>query len=321
MKRLFPLFLALSLLLGACAPTPRPKPNEITLHLTYIPNVQFAPFYVAIEKGFFAEEGINVKLNYGNESDLIALLGSNKEQFMIASGEQVLLARGKGLPVLSVGNWYRDYPVGVVALKSSGIEQIADLKGRKIGLPGLYGANYIGFEAMASAVGFKSGDYELSAIGFSQVEALISGQVDAAVVYVANEPTQLRSQSFELSLFRVSDVIPLVGNSLVTNEKTAGEQANLVKGMVRAMRRGIAFVVDRPDEAYQICLSYVDNLTADDSNQKAVLAESIKLWQNGAPDQAAQSKAWQNMEDTLIHLNLLKNPIDLSKAVRYDFEP
>ncbi len=92
MKRFIFFALVLCLVLAACIPaTPEPAVTKVTLNLTYIPNVQFAPFYVAIEKGYFAKYGIEVSLAYGNEADLVALVGSDNQQFMIASGEQVLL--------------------------------------------------------------------------------------------------------------------------------------------------------------------------------------------------------------------------------------
>ena len=86
MKRpLFLLVISTILALSACQATSTPTANtqlrEITINLTYIPNVQFAPFYVAIKKGYFAEEGLKVTLNYGNEADLIALVGSGNQQF------------------------------------------------------------------------------------------------------------------------------------------------------------------------------------------------------------------------------------------------
>ncbi len=100
MKRLVIILELILALLTGCQAKPAPSEGltPVTLNLTYIPNIQFAPFYVAIEKGYFADAGLSVKLNYGNEADFLALVGSNHEQFMIASGEQVLLGRAQGLP-------------------------------------------------------------------------------------------------------------------------------------------------------------------------------------------------------------------------------
>jgi NitT/TauT family transport system substrate-binding protein len=119
-------FLLISITALTACNVSQPKDNtalrEITLNLTYIPNVQFAPFYVAIENGYFEDEGLIPRLAYGNEADFVSLLGADKEKFMLASGEQVLLARSQGLPIVEVLGWYKDYPVGVVSLKRAGIE-------------------------------------------------------------------------------------------------------------------------------------------------------------------------------------------------------
>jgi len=326
MKRpLFLLVISTILALSACQATSTPTANtqlrEITINLTYIPNVQFAPFYVAMERGYFAEEGLKVTLNYGNEADLIALVGSGNQQFLVASGEQVLMARAQGLPVVAVFPWYKDYPVGVVSLKEKNIQTPQDLKGKVIGLPGLYGANYIGFEALVNYAGLSDADYTLASIGFTQVEALVSQTVDAAVIYLPNEPSQLRALGYEINIIAVSDYLDLVGNSLVTNEETIANDPAVVRSVVRAFYRGVKATAENPEEAYAICAKYVENLTeADQVVQQAVLAESIKLWETD-PQPGTQQERWENMQQVLLQLGLMSQPIDVKGAYSDAFLP
>ena len=105
-------------------------PTNLTFFLTYIPNIQFAPIYVALEKGYFADAGLNVTLQSGDEPDGINLIAANQLQFGLASGEQVIVARAQDRPVRSVYEWYQKYPIGVLVTNESGITTPADLKGK-----------------------------------------------------------------------------------------------------------------------------------------------------------------------------------------------
>lgn len=296
-----------------------PELTHIRLPMGYIPNVQYAPFYVAVEKGYFQEAGIEVEFDYSFETDGVTLVGANNLQFALVSGEQVLLARAQGLPVVYVMAWWQDYPVAVVAKSEQNIRTLADLKGKKIGLPGPFGANYIGLRALLSAGGLAESDVTLDSIGFNQVEALASDQDQAVVVYANNEPHQLRALGYELDELRVADYVQLISNGLMTNETTIAENPELVRAMVGATMRGVADAIANPAQAYSISLKYVENLAqADQEIQNQILASSIEFWATDRPGYS-EPAAWENMQNVLLEMGLLKGTLDLSQAYTNEF--
>lgn len=326
LRKIALLLLGLAFALSACG---RPQSeNEagalipIKLTLGYIPNIQFAPMYVMLDKGFAREQGLDVQLEHNvRETDAVALLGAGELTFAVVSGEQVLLSRAQGVPVVYVAAWYQKYPVSVLAKAEQGIKTIADLKGKTIGLPGLYGANYIGLEALLTSAGLSDADVTLSSIGYTQVESLATDQVQAVVGYAANEPIQLRAQGYEVTELRVADFVHLASNGLVTNEKTLQENPDLVKRMVTAFVQALEYTIAHPDEAYEISKKYVDGLAdLDESVQKKILAVSIEFWQAeriGFSD----VEAWKNMQSTLLIMRLYTEPVDLNAAFTNEFLP
>jgi NitT/TauT family transport system substrate-binding protein len=325
LKRIL-LLVTLGALITACGAQATTTPQTealvpVKLPLGYIPNIQFAPLYLAVEKGYFKDAGIEVEFDYSFETDAVALVGADELQFAVVSGEQVLLARAQGLPVVYVAAWYQQYPVAVVSKVDQNIKTPADLKGKKIGLPGLYGANYIGLEALLYSAGLTDKDVTLDSIGYNQVEALATDQEQAVSVYTTNEPIQLRAQGYDLNEIRVADYLKLASNGLITNEKTISNNPDLVRRMVKALLQGLADTIANPDEAYTLSKAHIPNLTdADQAVQKEVLARSIELWKAkrlGFSD----AQAWQNMQDTLLKMGLLEKPLEIDKTFTNEFLP
>lgn len=294
---------------------------SIKLPVGYVPDVQFTPLYVAIEKGYYRDAGLDVSIDYSMENDNTVLVGTGNLTFAVVSGEQVLLARAQELPVVYVMAWYQQYPVGIVAKKSSGISAVSDLRGKKIGLPGLYGASYIGGMALLDSAGITSKDVTLDSIGYNQVAALVANQEDAVVIYTANEPLQLDKQGIDYVLFKTSDAVDLVANGLITNEKTIKENPDLVRKMVGATLQGIQYTMQHPDEAFEISKKYVENLASSDQQvQKQVLLNSIEQWKSDRLG-FSQPLAWQNMQKILLKMSLISQTQDLNQAFTNEYLP
>jgi NitT/TauT family transport system substrate-binding protein len=314
------------LLAVSCAPMPAAQnPVELTrvrLPMGYIPNVQYAPFYVAVDKGYFREEGIDLEFDYSFETDGMALVGVNNLQFTLASGEQILLARSQGLPVTYVYGWWQNYPVSIVAKAESGIDTPEDLRGKRIGVPILAGASYVGLRAILAANGLEESDVRLEVTGFNQVEALLSDTVDAVVVYTNNETVQLRARGLDVNEFRVVDYVHLASNGIVTNEVTIQENPELIRSMARAVTRGLEDTLQNPDEAFEICKKFVEGLAQADPEiqavQREVLATSITFWENEKLGRTDRD-AWENMQSVLLEMGLIPQPLDLDQAFSNDF--
>ncbi|MFO7944439.1 MAG: ABC transporter substrate-binding protein [Anaerolineales bacterium] len=314
----------MTLVLSACAEREAFKPTspelvEIRLPMGFVPNIQFAPFYVAVEKGYYREVGLEVTFDYKRETDGLALVGAGEIPFSVVSGEQVPLARAKDLPVVYVMAWYKDYPVAVIASEDQRITEPEDLEGRTVGLPGLYGANYVGLRALLGYVGLKENDLRLDSIGYNQVEALVSDQVEAVVGYLANEPVQLRSQGYDIDVIAVADYVQLVSNGLITNQQTLNENPDLVRDMVQATLKGIQFTVENPEKAYEITHGYVEGLEeADREVQMEVLRTSIDLYQVD-PYGKSEDQSWENMVEILRNMGLLEDAINVEAMYTNEF--
>lgn len=310
----------LAMVISACQPvaiTPNSTSSDtqatplvpVEIGVGYIPSVQFATYYVAIEQGFFAEEGIDASLEYGFENDYLKLVGVGERQFMIGSGDQVIIGRAQELPVRYVANWYTRYPVVLFAKTSAGITTPADLAGKRIGIPGPFGATYVAYRGLLEEAGLTEEDVQTESIGFAQAAAVSEDSVHAAVDYAVSGPVILRAEGIDITTIELEDYLAMPANGLVTNEVTLANEPELVRGMVRATLRGVEYTLANPDEAFAIALKYVPEAGGDnEAINRAIFDATLDYWQpiEGRAPGATELDVWQAAAEFMLRIGLVE---------------
>lgn len=302
----------------------RARLSEVTLALGFIPSVQFAPFYVAAQKGYYKQEGLNVRFQHGIEQDLLKLVGAGKLNYAVASGDEMLLARSQGVPLVYVGAYFQKYPVVLITPKKAGITKVDQIKGRSVGVPGPYGATYTGMKALLLSSGLSEKDVSVRSIGFTQVQALQRGQVDAVMGYANNEPLQLEGLGMRVNTIGVWQHANLVSNGIITNEQSLAANHEEVAALVRATMRGLEYTIAHPEAAFEASLKYAPEAGGENrSTQMAVLKASIPLWQSEAAKQHGAGytdpAAWEATRDFLKRSGSLNGDVDPKQAYTNEF--
>ncbi|MEM7126156.1 MAG: ABC transporter substrate-binding protein [Chloroflexota bacterium] len=295
--------------------------TPVTLGVGFIPNVQFGTFYVGIEKGFYAEEGIDLALDYGFENDYLALVAADEFQFMIGSGDQVVIGRARGLPVQYVMNWYTQYPVVVFAKIEAGITEPTDLAGKTIGLPGPFGANYVAFRGILEAADLSESDVTMESIGFTQAAAISEDTVDAAVDYGVNGPVVLAQEGIETVQIKLDKYLSIPANGLVTNETTIAENPELVQKMVRAALKSAQYTLDNPDEAFEIALKYVPEAADNVEANRAVFDAVLDFWTPQGDYKMGETRLaeWESAAEFMQRIGLVDTLVPADELFTVDF--
>jgi NitT/TauT family transport system substrate-binding protein len=319
-----PLLILLVVLLGACGsntgstsgstPTQSAARN-VSIGLGYIPDIQFAPFYVAQSKGYYTSAGLNVTFHHGIVPDLIGSMVAGKNDFVFAGGDELLQAldKNKSLQIIDVATVFQKYPVSLIVPANSSIKTLADLKGHSIGIPGPYGSTYTGLLALLYKANLSLSDVKVQSIGFTQVAALLDHKVDAVMGYSNNEPLQLQARGFSVRTFAVSDYQPLISNGIITMENTYRNQQPMVREFVQATLKGLKEVIDNPAEAVEISKQYVPGLVA--AQAMMVLQATIPLWQSSNGQLGYNDSAtWQSMEQFLVAQKIISPVQNLTQV-------
>ena len=254
--------------------------TTITVGLTYIPNIQFSPFYVAESEGLFRDAGINLTLrHHGTQEGQFTALAAGEEQVVFASSDEAVVSTAGGMPELrTFATCYRQYP-GVV-LGAGDITELSGLAGRILGVQGRYGAGWYSTLAALYRAGLREIQVEITEFGWTQVAALTTGKTNAVVGFSNNEAIQLTAAGFPYNQFDVVDAEEpnLVGPGLVTRQGLLpAEQLTMIADAVLEAENRI---LNDPGLALKATEAQVPTL-AEEAQRKqaeAVLEATSKFW-------------------------------------------
>ncbi|NJK78811.1 MAG: ABC transporter substrate-binding protein [Chloroflexaceae bacterium] len=310
---------------GGTAPNTSTEPaatTNVTMLFGFIPNVQFAPFYVADSKGYYEEAGLSVTFEYNMETDVlqrVATAGTDAPTFAHGSGLSVMLARQQGLPVQMVFQHYQQFPVVFFAKPDVPLESPQDLLNQSIGIPGRFGASYYALQALLYASGIPESELNVQEVGFNQFQLILEDNIAVASGYAMNEPVRLREQLGGASVLRVADYFPLASDGIITSEELTSERSDLVRAFVQATLRGLQDTFANSDEAFEISLDYIPEANLGTPEfERTVLQESLPYWEAenlGTID----PEVWQQSHQFLLDLNLLQAPVDVEASYTNQF--
>ena len=240
--------------------------GALTVGLTYTPNIQFAPFYMAKKDGKYAA---NVTLrHHGAQEGLFDALQSGQEHLVIAGADEAVVATSNGNDLVVIGGYYQSYPACLIVPEDSAINVPADLKGKTVGTPGRKGETWYALQLAMATGSLAESDLTIQDIGYTQQAALVGGKVDAVVGFSNNDAVQISQSGTPVRTIQVADRIPLVGVSLVTTRSLLDSRRQDLETVVKASIKGMTAFVKDPDAAVEATKDHMDDLKVDQTQAK-----------------------------------------------------
>ncbi|PMG49013.1 EAL domain-containing protein [Shewanella sp. 10N.286.52.B9] len=277
----------------------------VYLQLRWHHQFQFAGYYAALEKGFYQEEGLEVRLLEGDPQRLpVAEVLSGNALYAVGNSE-VLYHRLLGEPLIALAAIFQHSPSILLTLKESGIRSAHDLIGRRVML-----ANKdkdAGFLTMLVNEGISLSQLEIVPSSF-QLDDLITGKVDAFNSYITNEPYVLAQANVPYDIIDpVSYRVDFYSDIFFTTEAELNNYPKRVAAMRRATLKGWRYAMDNPEEIVDILMAkYQVNKTREhllyeaNAMQNLILPNLIQIGH-------MNSDRWQHMANTFAKASVVND--------------
>jgi len=319
----------IALLLAACMPTTSASPSAsvlpsastaalrpVTLLLGFRPDVQFAPFYLARQAGYYAEVGLDVTIEHS--TDVLLLVADGRAEFGVADATDVMIARTSGIPVKYISTLYERFPVALIGPTGSVPSIPAELAGLRIGTPGRFGSSWHALLALLDADGLTADDVTIREYQqFNQVEGLLNGDVDLITGFRNNEPLRLEAQGMSVELLTVDEIAPLPGPGLIAGDELLSSDPALATAFATATLRAQQAIAADPQVGLNAAVAAVPAIGEDRETALAVLEATIELWggSTGAPTGFIDVDVWASGYETLRRLGFIDGSVPLGEML------
>jgi NitT/TauT family transport system substrate-binding protein len=299
--------------------------DKVGVQLDYVVRGNHAMFFVAKEKGYFTDNGIEITaIQKGTGSpNAMRLVGNGNADFGFGDLPTLAVARSQDVPVVALAAVNQHSPLAMLALAAKHkLSKPQDLKGLNVGVQPS-GSTYVFLKAFLAANGMTLDDIQQSTVNPPYENYLLLGRVDAVPGYIDAEVPELEAKAGgvgSLSIMQGSDFgYPVYGSGLFTSEKMIAEKADVVERFAKAYMRAFADVIENPDAAADIIVRANPEYAA----KKDVLVKQIEADIKGtffSPDTKTNGIGWMTQANwektirTLVDQGAMKQSIDASTA-------
>ena len=290
--------------------------QTLTVRLSWLNQAQFAGLYLAKDKGFYRECGLDVELKPGGmEYPSMKMIAVGSDEIGLTSADQVLLARSKGVPVVALAAMYQKSPAVLFTLKKSGIVTAYDLRGKRIGIK--YGDNSeIPIRAMFRNVGL---DHDFTEVPVSyDPSPLIQGQVDAFADWAINAPISVEEKGYAVNLIFPADYgINMYADVIFTTEDVLKKKRSALVCFLHATMKGYEYAIEHSEEAIAATLKRDSNLRKE--HESRMFEASVPLWKPEGKRLGEMKVAdWSRLNDILVTTGLMKKKVRINQAVNLE---
>lgn len=229
---------------------------------------QHVPFFVAAEKEFWAEEGLDVEIvrGYGS-ADAVQKVAAGATTIGYGDTGALVVGRSEGIPVKLVGMVLGLPPHAVIYKMDTPINIPKDLEGKKIGAAAGDSVRRV-FPAFAQIAGFDIDQVQFETIGYEVYSAsLLSGRIDGLAEYYAAKPNYdaaAAENGIELGILKFADYgLDIYSNGFLVQESLIAENPDLVRSFLLGVYRGFDYAYQNPEEAVDIMMKYAPTLDRD----------------------------------------------------------